>query len=805
MEQLPADGTVTTKKLAPSAITNEKIANGAVTTEKLANSAIDDKPTVGSDNLVKSGGVFSSIENIIANMQFSSSHIATSNENAVFQNNHIKDVVMSFKEDYINAGYTFRIYQLGYSKQFGGFFFDGALYANNAYIKVKSNYVVHMDAIPSNDKNYYFDILYYDDSLSRSTYKIGEISFTYLWSKITKDPSPYLLNATTDERDAMHIEVSNFKILKVDDSLNLTTTNSLSGIALNELPSNNKYFEYIFTSSANGSVVTNKGMYNSRMIVTSTSDSRLGVKVIDGSIQKIKKINIKFRVRNVATTTYPGTIYYKKDGHFIPLNAVELFPTILVKNDAYTTIYFEDEEGVDSIFYLCNNPIDIEIVSLFIEFTQPIETFFISENNEIKNQLGEIKSKLGEDAVVFGQNNIFESNNQITVPSEYDAVNTPALFNGYLQYIKGRWGGTGSVCKFYIGFIDQNGYLIIKSDFDIEVPTKEEIITVDCSNLGIVIEKGDLLWVRYNAENSPVTPHYAQGEGTKSLMCDASTMKVKERDDNVCLMYSYGIRTVSLEELKDKVIENSDNINTLDKEIEALKSIRPVFLKDRATKKIYELIVTNGQLGITTTTYSNAVVLGNSITNHPIRQNLWWGVWGMAATKRENDFVHVLKATLQTRVPDAECIGVNIANWELDFTVDKATLLNGVITSDTDLVVIRIGENVSYEHTATFESALRDLIAYIYTITPTTKIVITGQFWTNEDKETACINAAKYYNLTFVKINQYDTPVYKESVGNYVYGDDGQQHEITHAGVANHPSDIGMKAIANAISAALGY
>lgn len=40
-----------------SIIGTERIADGAVTTEKLADSAIDDEPTVGSDNLVKSGGV----------------------------------------------------------------------------------------------------------------------------------------------------------------------------------------------------------------------------------------------------------------------------------------------------------------------------------------------------------------------------------------------------------------------------------------------------------------------------------------------------------------------------------------------------------------------------------------------------------------------------------------------------------------------------------------------------------------------------------------------------------------------------
>lgn len=35
------------------------------------------------------------------------------------------------------------------------------------------------------------------------------------------------------------------------------------------------------------------------------------------------------------------------------------------------------------------------------------------------------------------------------------------------------------------------------------------------------------------------------------------------------------------------------------------------------------------------------LVIGNSITSHPINE-YWWGEWGMAASKKENDFVHIL-------------------------------------------------------------------------------------------------------------------------------------------------------------------
>ena len=37
----------------------------------------------------------------------------------------------------------------------------------------------------------------------------------------------------------------------------------------------------------------------------------------------------------------------------------------------------------------------------------------------------------------------------------------------------------------------------------------------------------------------------------------------------------------------------------------------------------------------------------------------------------------------------------------------------------------------------------------------------------------------------------------------YVYGNDGQEHTVDHRGVANHPGDKGMQAIADRIIEAL--
>ena len=195
-------------------------------------------------------------------------------------------------------------------------------------------------------------------------------------------------------------------------------------------------------------------------------------------------------------------------------------------------------------------------------------------------------------------------------------------------------------------------------------------------------------------------------------------------------------------------------------------------------------------------TYSKVMFIGNSITQHPIC-SYWWGVWGMAASRRENDYVHRVMARLQENVPNATYLIGNIGRWELQLNDYEWAMVPSELQG-TDLVVIRLGENLEAEYVSGYADALCRLVAVIRSVI-SPRFVITGQFWTNAAKEAACIDAASRTGSTYVQINQYYTEEYIERVGNPVYGDDGQTHYINNEAVAIHPSDLGMEKIAEAI------
>lgn len=192
--------------------------------------------------------------------------------------------------------------------------------------------------------------------------------------------------------------------------------------------------------------------------------------------------------------------------------------------------------------------------------------------------------------------------------------------------------------------------------------------------------------------------------------------------------------------------------------------------------------------------------LGNSITLHgPAPAIGWTGNWGMAATAIEKDYVHLVQADIARSTGVKPEIKVrNIADFERGhhrFDIEQE--LKPELDFKPDLVIVAIGENVPELTTDEAEQAYADafsrlLIALKAHGDPV--IFVRSSFWANPVKDDIMRKASHEAEATFIDISK---------LGSDESNAARSERKIEHAGVAGHPGDKGMKAIADAIFAAI--
>lgn len=194
------------------------------------------------------------------------------------------------------------------------------------------------------------------------------------------------------------------------------------------------------------------------------------------------------------------------------------------------------------------------------------------------------------------------------------------------------------------------------------------------------------------------------------------------------------------------------------------------------------------------------VCLGNSITHHGYLPDVeWYSDWGMAASKPENDYCHVLERELQAYNKHTSVHPLNIYAFEKNPTCDINSLI-GKTCAEADIIILRMCENVS--NIDAFEQNISRLIEYCTNITP--HVIVSGAFWPHEKKERILVSAAERHALEFVPLSwiTYQSDVYPKK-GDILYDIDGKQYPITKEFIITHPNDKGMRSIATALLRAI--
>lgn len=184
--------------------------------------------------------------------------------------------------------------------------------------------------------------------------------------------------------------------------------------------------------------------------------------------------------------------------------------------------------------------------------------------------------------------------------------------------------------------------------------------------------------------------------------------------------------------------------------------------------------------------------------------------FGMAASDSRHDYYHLFNDAVKTMKASYVPSKYQGAEWEGLTTIAAQNAwcentLSPYLSSGLDLVVVQLGDNVNTpEKQAVFAEGSRNLLKYIRTRCPNARVVWMGAWYQSETKMNEMIAACKATGSTFVNIWDLHTPENESKVGNTYTKDDGTVMEITSAGVASHPGDSGMKAIANRLLYTLG-
>ena len=183
--------------------------------------------------------------------------------------------------------------------------------------------------------------------------------------------------------------------------------------------------------------------------------------------------------------------------------------------------------------------------------------------------------------------------------------------------------------------------------------------------------------------------------------------------------------------------------------------------------------------------------LGNSILLHGYRPEIgWYGEFGMAASKKELDFVHLLeKAVLQKNPSAAFCL-CQVAEWERQYRNGSEVLsrYESARAFDADVIVMRFIENCPQKDfdRDVFKRELHALLSYVSN-GKAKRIVLTTGFWRHPGDEVIRAYASEN-KLPCIELGDLGDRDDMKAIGLF-----------EHKGVANHPGDLGMQAIADRI------
>ena len=195
--------------------------------------------------------------------------------------------------------------------------------------------------------------------------------------------------------------------------------------------------------------------------------------------------------------------------------------------------------------------------------------------------------------------------------------------------------------------------------------------------------------------------------------------------------------------------------------------------------------------------FKRVLISGNSLTRHlPLAKIGWTNDWGMAASRAEKDYVHLLLKEIEQRSggkPDCRLVSMPLENGLKD-SAKLDAICNENIKWKPDLVIFAHGENA---HALTNEAnwavckASYLQAAKAFRAVGAT-VVLRTPFWPNDRYARMLRDVASDTGAIWVDIGDLGWKEGMSATGLF-----------EHKGVAMHPGDAGMRAIADRFTEAI--
>ncbi len=183
--------------------------------------------------------------------------------------------------------------------------------------------------------------------------------------------------------------------------------------------------------------------------------------------------------------------------------------------------------------------------------------------------------------------------------------------------------------------------------------------------------------------------------------------------------------------------------------------------------------------------------LGNSITLHAPKTDIGWkGNWGMAASCAERDYVHLLMDKIRWEAPQSSHRIGQLADWEREYWrgTDVLNKYAQLKAWNADVVVVRLGDNIdgaSMEDHDLFAAFVQMIDFFVQ---GKAKVALTTCFYVHPPKDELIFRLGKALDCPVVDLAPIAADDSMKALGDFA-----------HSGVASHPGDLGMEAIADAL------